>query len=127
MPDMKQHLTTREKSLFRQCALGHSDAQIAEQMRVRPNTIGTHISRARAKLGEFERCQIPGLAMALGIVTAEEVIGAAYDWMHANCPDLADLRQGEEQRKQMQARIDAELYAAAPPSSSSGAPARRTS
>lgn len=106
----QEHLTAREKTILRLASLGYSDAQMAAEMRIRPNTVGTNLQRMREKLGRFERAHIAGLAMAMGLVTAEEVTAAAYDWFHANCPDLAEL-QGDEQRKQMQARIDAELYA----------------
>jgi DNA-binding NarL/FixJ family response regulator len=60
-------LTERELEVFRQIALGRSNAEIATSLFVSPATVKTHVARLLMKLGVRDRVQAVILAYETGV------------------------------------------------------------
>lgn len=67
-------LTDRTKQIIRLSVLSGSTKQAALSLGITTNTLKTLLYRLRDKLGRFERIDLPGMALALGVVTPEELI-----------------------------------------------------
>jgi DNA-binding NarL/FixJ family response regulator len=61
-------LTDRERDVMIMVAAGHSNDEIAEQLRISPFTAKTHVNRAMAKLGAHDRAQLVIMAYETGLV-----------------------------------------------------------
>ena len=66
-------LTGRELEVLRHVALGNSNRQIAEALKISDETVKTHVSRLLAKLGVENRAQAAVRALARGVVSAEDL------------------------------------------------------
>jgi DNA-binding NarL/FixJ family response regulator len=64
-------LTEREREMVSWVATGRSNAEIAEQLVVSPDTVRTHVSRAMVKLGARDRAQLVVFAIRSGLVPPE--------------------------------------------------------
>lgn len=61
-------LTDRERDVMIMVAAGHSNDEIADQLRISPFTAKTHVNRAMAKLGAHDRAQLVIMAYETGLV-----------------------------------------------------------
>jgi DNA-binding NarL/FixJ family response regulator len=61
-------LTEREREMVAWVATGMSNAEIARQLVVSPDTVRTHVSRAMVKLGARDRAQLVVFALRSGLV-----------------------------------------------------------
>jgi two-component system response regulator NreC len=66
-------LSGREREVLRLLAQGHSNQQIADQIRVSVKTVETYRSRLREKLGLKGRAELYRFALESGILDAEPV------------------------------------------------------
>jgi PAS domain S-box-containing protein len=57
-------LTAREREVLSLVALGHTSAQIAEQLIISTETVRTHVRNAMAKTGARTRAQLVAMALA---------------------------------------------------------------
>lgn len=60
-------LTTREREIIGWVATGRSNAEIADELVVSPDTVRTHVSRAMVKLGARDRAQLVVWAIESGL------------------------------------------------------------
>ncbi len=60
-------LTEREREMVTWVATGMSNAEIADQLVVSPDTVRTHVSRAMVKLGARDRAQLVVFAIRSGL------------------------------------------------------------
>ena len=60
-------LTEREREMVAWVATGRSNAEIAEELVVSPDTVRTHVSRAMVKLGARDRAQLVVFAIRSGL------------------------------------------------------------
>ena len=60
-------LTERERETVAWVATGRSNAEIAEELVVSPDTVRTHVSRAMVKLGARDRAQLVVFAIRSGL------------------------------------------------------------
>src|SRR5438105_15182156 len=65
-----QELSRREREVLRLLAQGHSNQQVAAQIRVSVKTVETYRTRLREKLGLKERAELYRFAVESGIVDA---------------------------------------------------------
>jgi DNA-binding NarL/FixJ family response regulator len=63
-----EDLTEREREIVSWVATGMSNAEIAGQLVVSPDTVRTHVSRAMVKLGARDRAQLVVFAIRSGLV-----------------------------------------------------------
>lgn len=63
-------LSEREFSVFVQLARGGSVAQIAENLKVSPSTIGTHLYHVKQKLGAGNQAELTLVALRWGLIQA---------------------------------------------------------
>jgi DNA-binding NarL/FixJ family response regulator len=66
-----KELSRRELEVLRLLAQGHSNQQIADQMRVSVKTVETYRTRLREKLGLKERAELYRFAVESGILNPE--------------------------------------------------------
>ena len=64
-------LTDREREVLAWVATGRSNAQIAEQLVLSPDTVRTHVSRAMVKLQARDRAQLVVFAIESGLTVDE--------------------------------------------------------
>jgi DNA-binding NarL/FixJ family response regulator len=60
-------LTEREREIVAWVATGRSNAEIAEELVVSPDTVRTHVSRAMVKLHARDRAQLVVFALQSGL------------------------------------------------------------
>jgi DNA-binding NarL/FixJ family response regulator len=60
-------LTEREREILGWVATGRSNAEIAAELVVSPDTVRTHVSRAMVKLGARDRAQLVVFAIESGL------------------------------------------------------------
>lgn len=63
-------LSEREFSVFLQLARGASVAQIAENLKLSPSTVGTHLYHIKQKLGASNQSEITLVALRWGLIEA---------------------------------------------------------
>jgi two-component system invasion response regulator UvrY len=63
-----QALSEREFSVFIQLARGHSVAQIAENLKLSPSTVGTHLYHVKQKLGASNQSELTLVALQWGLI-----------------------------------------------------------
>ena len=61
-------LSEREFSVFIQLAQGKSVAQIAEDLKVSPSTVGTHLYHVKQKLGASNQSELTLIALQWGVI-----------------------------------------------------------
>ncbi|MCW3836566.1 response regulator transcription factor [Sphingomonas canadensis] len=61
-------ISTRELAVLRELAAGRSNREIADALRISPNTVKTHVARLYEKLGASRRTDAVARARELGIV-----------------------------------------------------------
>jgi DNA-binding NarL/FixJ family response regulator len=61
-------ISPRELTVLQELAIGHSNKEIAQRLKVSPNTVKTHIARLFEKLGAERRTDAINRARELGIV-----------------------------------------------------------
>jgi two-component system, NarL family, invasion response regulator UvrY len=62
-------LSEREFSVFIQLARGQSVAQIAENLKLSPSTVGTHLYHVKQKLGASNQSELTLVALQWGLIT----------------------------------------------------------
>jgi DNA-binding NarL/FixJ family response regulator len=68
-------LTEREREMVAWVATGRSNAEIADELFVSPDTVRTHVSRAMVKLGARDRAQLVVFAIRSGLEPPESPAG----------------------------------------------------
>ncbi|MCW5658390.1 MAG: response regulator transcription factor [Burkholderiaceae bacterium] len=63
-----QSLSEREFSVFIQLARGQSVAQIAENLKLSPSTVGTHLYHVKQKLGASNQSELTLVALQWGLI-----------------------------------------------------------
>lgn len=63
-------LSEREFSVFVQLARGRSVAQIAENLKLSPSTVGTHLYHVKQKLGASNQSELTLVALRWGLIEA---------------------------------------------------------
>jgi DNA-binding CsgD family transcriptional regulator len=63
-------LTPREKEVMRLVCVGHTDAQIAEELFISTKTVHSHLDRIRDKTGLRKRAELTRWAFEFGLVSA---------------------------------------------------------
>jgi two-component system invasion response regulator UvrY len=69
-PTPVEALSEREFTVFIQLARGQSVNQIAETLRLSPNTIGTHLYNIKQKLGANNQAELALIAVRNGLIEA---------------------------------------------------------
>jgi two-component system, NarL family, response regulator NreC len=67
-PGPPDDLSEREVEVLRLIALGHTNAEIAEQLYLSLRTVETHRAHIQQKLGRSTRSQLVGYALEHGLV-----------------------------------------------------------
>jgi len=62
-------LSEREFSVFIQLARGHSVAQIADNLKLSPSTVGTHLYHVKQKLGASNQSELTLVALQWGLIS----------------------------------------------------------
>jgi len=65
-----ESLSEREFSVFVQLARGLSVAQIAENLKLSPSTVGTHLFHVKQKLGASNQSELTLVALHWGLIEA---------------------------------------------------------
>ncbi len=68
--DPVKALSEREFAVFIQLAKGLSVAQIAENLKLSPNTVGTHLYNVKQKLGAANQAELTLIALRHGLIGA---------------------------------------------------------
>jgi two-component system invasion response regulator UvrY len=63
-----ESLSEREFSVFIQLARGHSVAQIADNLKLSPSTVGTHLYHVKQKLGASNQSELTLVALQWGLI-----------------------------------------------------------
>jgi two-component system invasion response regulator UvrY len=69
-PSPADALSEREFTVFIQLARGQSVNQIAETLRLSPNTVGTHLYNIKQKLGASNQAELALIAVRTGLIQA---------------------------------------------------------
>ena len=69
-PSPADALSEREFTVFIQLARGQSVNQIAETLRLSPNTVGTHLYNIKQKLGANNQAELALIAVRSGLIEA---------------------------------------------------------
>jgi two-component system, NarL family, invasion response regulator UvrY len=69
-PSPADALSEREFTVFIQLARGQSVNQIAETLRLSPNTVGTHLYNVKQKLGANNQAELALIAVRSGLIEA---------------------------------------------------------
>ena len=64
----RRQLSARERELVTLVALGHTNAQIADQLHISVRTVASHLDRIRDKTGHRRRADLTRLALREGLV-----------------------------------------------------------
>lgn len=67
-PSPAEMLSEREFSVFIQLARGQSVAQIAENLKLSPSTVGTHLYHVKQKLGANNQSELTLVALQWGLI-----------------------------------------------------------
>lgn len=67
-PHPSVHLTEREVAVIRLLAVGRSNAEIADELSISPNTVRTHVQNILNKLGASSRLNAVALARQCGLL-----------------------------------------------------------
>jgi two-component system response regulator NreC len=67
-PEPRDDLSEREVDVLRLIALGHTNAEIAEQLYLSVRTVETHRAHIQQKLGLSTRSQLVGYALERGLL-----------------------------------------------------------
>jgi PAS domain S-box-containing protein len=70
-PQPAAALTPREREVVMLVALGHTGAEIAEQLGLSPETVRSHVRNAMAKTGSHTRAQLVAVAAARRLIDAQ--------------------------------------------------------
>ena len=73
MPIAPSGITDREQEVMGLAALGHTNAMIADELKLSSRTVQTHLRNIFMKLGVSSRTEAVVRAIKLGLVTLEEV------------------------------------------------------
>jgi two-component system, NarL family, invasion response regulator UvrY len=63
-----ERLSEREFSVFIQLARGQSVAQIADNLKLSPSTVGTHLYHVKQKLGAGNQSELTLIALQWGLI-----------------------------------------------------------
>ncbi len=69
-PEAPDDLSDRELEVLRMIALGHTNAEIGEQLFLSVRTVETHRSHIQQKLGRSSRAELVRYALDRGLLTA---------------------------------------------------------
>ena len=67
VPSTRETLSSREVEVLRLIAAGATNADIAEQLFISPNTVKTHVRRVLSKVGAANRAQAVVAAHRIGV------------------------------------------------------------
>jgi two-component system, NarL family, invasion response regulator UvrY len=70
LPSPAETLSEREFTVFIQLARGQSVNQIAETLKLSPNTVGTHLYNIKQKLGANNQAELALIAVRTGLIQA---------------------------------------------------------
>ena len=74
LTEVQDDLTARELDVLRQLALGRSNKEIADALRISDETVKTHVGHVLSKLQVENRAQAIVQALRRGLVTLEELV-----------------------------------------------------
>lgn len=72
-PENPEKLTERESEVLRLLALGKTNKQISNELKIGDTTVKTHVSNILAKLGVNSRTQAALYAVRIGLVSPNEI------------------------------------------------------
>lgn len=68
LPPLAKELTPREREVLALVADGHTDAEIAARLGIKPSTVATHVARGSRKLHATNRAHLVALALRHGLL-----------------------------------------------------------
>lgn len=68
VPKRLDGLSTRETEVLTLIALGHTSAEVAQQLQLSPRTVETHRARINRKLGVSKRAELVRYALRRGLL-----------------------------------------------------------
>ena len=77
----KIRLTQREQDVMRLCATGYSNYEIGRKLHITEHTVNSNMGNLKAKLGDFHRRAIPGMALILGLVSVSDIARAGLEFL----------------------------------------------
>ncbi len=75
-PDSPEALTERETDVLRLLAAGHSNKEIARDLKITEGTVKTHVSKILAELNVPSRTQAALYAIRVGLVSVKSEAGS---------------------------------------------------